>query len=288
MVMLETAALGLAQRIEATRLPLRRSVAELAAFAVHNALACIFPVIIFAGLAVLRGVPHRYDAMLVLCIGVQVWMVRAGLESKDEAKVITLFHLLGLAMEIHKVRIGAWAYPDHAWTKVSGVPLYSGFMYASVASFMCQAWRRLRLGFEAWPTRGTALVVAGLLYLNFMTNHYVADLRWPLVLVTFVVFRKTRVHFDAHRATRTMPLMATFFLIALFVWLGEQIGTYLGAWRYPSQMHGWHPVDLGKLSSWFCLVIVSLVFVGELKRARDGFRRAPERVGRDRGYACAA
>src|SRR5690242_16098837 len=109
----------------------RTGLAELAAFGVHCALACLFPVAIFAALAALRVVPHRYDLMLVVCLGVQVWMVQAKLETHGEAKVITLFHLLGLAMEIHKVRVGSWAYPDAAWTKVAGVPLYSGFMYAS-------------------------------------------------------------------------------------------------------------------------------------------------------------
>jgi uncharacterized membrane protein YoaT (DUF817 family) len=258
-----------------TAISARSGLYELSAFGLHCALACVFPVAIFAALAALRVVPHRYDLMLVICLGVQVWMVKAGLETKDEAKVITLFHLLGLAMEIHKVRIGSWAYPDEAWTKVCGVPLYSGFMYASVASFMCQAWRRLRLRFDAWPARGAALAIAALLYANFMTNHWIHDLRWPLVFVTFVVFRKTVVRFTAYARERSMPMMLAFFLIALFVWFGEQIGTYLGAWRYPSQMVAWHPVDVGKLSSWFCLVIVSLVLVGELKRRRAFSLRAP-------------
>jgi uncharacterized membrane protein YoaT (DUF817 family) len=262
--MLDTAAPTIAQRLERTGL------SELAAFGVHCALACVFPVAIFAALAALRVVPHRYDLMLLICLGVQLWMVRAKLETHDEAKVITLFHLLGLAMEIHKVRIGSWAYPDPAWTKVCNVPLYSGFMYASVASFMCQAWRRLTLRFEAWPRRGAALAISAMLYTNFMTNHWIRDLRWPLVFATFVVFRKTRVHFTAWRRERGMPMIVAFFLIALFVWFGEQIGTYLGAWRYPSQALAWHPVDVGKLSSWFCLVIVSLVLVGELKRMKGG------------------
>src|SRR5688572_29578627 len=119
---------------------------ELVSFGWKNAASCLFPVLIFASLALSRVVhiPYvaRYDLLLVICLGIQVAMVRFGLETKREAIVITVFHLLGLAMEIHKVQLGSWAYPEQAYTKVAGVPLYSGFMYASVASFMCQAWHR--------------------------------------------------------------------------------------------------------------------------------------------------
>ncbi len=256
------------------RVSARTQLAELAFFSAKNALSCLFPASIFACLALLRQVPYRYDVMLVLCLAIQWWMVRTGLETRDEAKAITLFHVLGLAMEVHKVHIGSWAYPDHALTKVFGVPLYSGFMYASVASFMCQAWRHFDLRFEGWPRTGVALAFAALLYANFVTNHYIHDLRWPLIAATFVIFRKTRVAFTAHVTTRRMPMILAFFLIAIFVWFGENIGTYLGAWRYPHQALAWEPVHLSKVSSWFCLVIVSLVLVGELKRIKLGEHRA--------------
>src|SRR5690606_15973009 len=93
----------------------------------------------------------RYDWLLIICLAMQVWMLRSGLETHDELKVITVFHLIGLALELFKVRMGSWSYPEEGWTKVGGVPLYSGFMYASVASYLCQAWRRMKVELVHWP-----------------------------------------------------------------------------------------------------------------------------------------
>ncbi len=70
-------------------------------------------------------------------------MVWTGLETRDELKAISLFHLLGIGLELFKTSksIGSWSYPDFAYTKLWGVPLFSGFMYASVGSYIIQAWR---------------------------------------------------------------------------------------------------------------------------------------------------
>src|SRR3712207_8122890 len=56
--------------------------------------------------------------------------------------VIFGFHLVGLALELYKVRQGSWSYPDTGLATVGGVPLYSGFMYAAVGSYVCQADRK--------------------------------------------------------------------------------------------------------------------------------------------------
>lgn len=49
------------------------------------------------------------------------------------------FHLLGLALELFKVHQGSWVYPGEAVTKVGGVALFAGFMFAAVGSYICQA-----------------------------------------------------------------------------------------------------------------------------------------------------
>jgi len=64
---------------------------------------------------------------------------------------IKRYHLIGLVLELFKVHMGSWSYPEEAYSKVFGVPLYSGFMYASVASYLCQAWRRLDVRLIDWP-----------------------------------------------------------------------------------------------------------------------------------------
>ena len=80
-------------------------------------------------------------------------VTRRGLESWDEVKAITLFHLIGFCLEVFKTSpaIGSWSYPDFAYTKVFGVPLFSGFMYAAVGSFIIQAWRLFDLRIQHHP-----------------------------------------------------------------------------------------------------------------------------------------
>ena len=124
-------------------------------FGYNQALACLFPVTIFLTLALSKIIPlsiiPRYDFILILCLLMQVFMVTAKFETWDELKVICLFHVIGLALELYKVHMGSWSYPEEGFSKLWGVPLYSGFMYASVASYMCQSWRRLHLTLVNWP-----------------------------------------------------------------------------------------------------------------------------------------
>jgi uncharacterized membrane protein YoaT (DUF817 family) len=241
-------------------------------FGVQQALACLFPVFIFGmlGLSKLIQIPflHRYDFLLLACLLMQVVMFKTRLETKDELKVITVFHLIGLALEIYKVQLGSWSYPEEGWSKVFGVPLYSGFMYASVASYMCQAWRRLRLKLERWPSAFLTVPVGAAIYLNFFTHHFMMDLRWILTGIIFVVFLRTIVHFEVNHHRYRMPLAASFVLIGFFIWLAENIATFLGAWTYPNQQEGWSLVHLGKFSSWFLLVIVSFIIVAQLKHVK--------------------
>jgi uncharacterized membrane protein YoaT (DUF817 family) len=251
---------------------------QLWVFGREQALSCIFPAAIFLTLALSRYWPipflHRYDLILLVLVAVQAGMVRSGLETRDELKVICVFHLIGLVLELFKVRHGSWSYPEEAWTKVGGVPLYSGFMYASVASYICQAWRRLHLNMEEWPPQIPVVVLGAAIYLNFFTHHYIPDLRWYLLAAVFAVFWRTRVSFSLRGETYRMPLVLSFFLIGFFIWLAENISTFLGAWEYPDQHARWHPVGLGKISSWYLLVMISMMIVTQLKRVKSG--RRPE------------
>lgn len=260
---------------EDTRLPRRvhaySYVVELFHFGLENARACVFPVFIFAMLALSQVLPlpiARYDFLLFACLGMQGLMLATGLETRDELKVITLFHLLGLGLELFKVHAGSWSYPEEALFKMWGVPLYSGFMYASVASFMIQAWRTLQLRFLHWPPAYLVLPLGVLIYLNFFTHHVLPDIRFLLVGAVLVVFGRTSVAFTPVSTTRRIPLVLAFLLIGIFVWFAENIATYFGAWQYPDQQDGWRMVSVHKLSSWSLLVIVSLMAVVQLKHVK--------------------
>ncbi|CAH8708395.1 DUF817 domain-containing protein [Paenibacillus thiaminolyticus] len=243
-------------------------------FGWQQALSCLFPAIIFAALALARviDIPYipAYDFMLLICLAVQIIMIRSRLETMDELKVICVFHLIGLVLEIYKVHMGSWAYPLDGWTKVFGVPLYSGFMYASVASYLCQAWRRLQVKLHRYPKPWCTVPLGAAIYLNFMTHHFIYDLRWVLTILLFAVFFRTYVEYTVLGVTRRMPLVLSFALIGFFIWVAENIGTFLGAWRYPHQANGWNLVQWGKFSSWFLLVIVSFMIVAQLKHVKEG------------------
>lgn len=241
---------------------------ELFAFGYKQALSCIFPVFIFICLAVSHLIPvmPRYDFLLLACILMQFMMYQSGMETKDEVLVITFFHLLGLIMELHKVHAGSWSYPETAWTKFFGVPLYSGFMYASVGSYVCQAWRRFDLHVKNWPSAWPVVLCGTAIYGNFITNYWLPDIRWYLVLVLLLVFRKTMVSFYTNGPVRHMPMLVAFILIGFFVWLAENIATWLGAWQYAYQHAGWQMVDFHKLSSWSLLIIVSVMIIAQLKK----------------------
>lgn len=244
---------------------------EMLVFGAKNALSCLFPVFIF-GMLLLTQVYEptflpRYDVLLIACLAMQVLMLSTGLETRDELKVICLFHLLGLAMEIHKVHHGAWSYPDFAYSKVLGVPLFSGFMYASVASFMTQSWRYFRTELNRWPSPWLSGAVGIAIYGNFFTNEYVPDIRWVIIPALFIVFLRTTVEFTTTRR-RVMPVTLSFLCICFFIWIAENIATSLRAWQYTHQADGWKTVHLGIIGSWFMLVIVSFILVAELKRAK--------------------
>ncbi|UII55309.1 DUF817 domain-containing protein [Cytobacillus spongiae] len=246
---------------------------DLLTFTYLQALSCIFPVIIFLtlGLSTYVKIPGvgRYDFILLICIIAQVFMIISKLETIDELKVICVFHLIGLALEIYKVHMGSWSYPEEAWSKIAGVPLYSGFMYASVASYMCQSWRRMSLRITGWPNLWLAWASAVAVYGNFFTHHYIYDFRWILKAVIVMIFFRSYVLFTLRSTTYRMPVPLSFVLIGFFIWIAENIATFYGAWQYPNQQDGWQLVHFSKISSWLLLVIVSFIIVAQLKHVKQ-------------------
>ncbi|WP_160037721.1 MULTISPECIES: DUF817 domain-containing protein [Paenibacillus] len=250
------------------------SLLQLLHFGCQQAMSCIFPVAIFGTLAISKwlNVPfiYRYDLILLVLIAVQYLMYRSGLETLDEIKVICVFHIIGLALELYKVQMGSWSYPEQGYSKLFGVPLYSGFMYASVASYMCQVWRRLKMDMTGWPGMVPASALGAAIYLNFFTHHYIPDFRWWLLALVAIVFWKTWIHYTVRTKTYRMPLTIAFLLVGFFIWLAENIATFFGAWKYPNQQEIWQPVGFGKISSWFLLVIISVIIVAQLKFVKAG------------------
>ncbi|MBS1703211.1 MAG: DUF817 family protein [Armatimonadetes bacterium] len=236
---------------------------EFLTFFVKQVQASVFALFIFSMLAVSQWqhVVPRYDFMLAACLAMQVYMVWSKLETKKELVAVTAFHGVGLALELYKVRHGSWTYPEFAYTKFSGVPLYSGFMYASVASYVFQAYRVFGLEFTRMPRKAWALLGVGLIYINFFTAKTFGDNRIWIILALLAMFLPSQAHFTCREGRFRMPMPVAFGLIGFFVWVGENLCTYLGAWLYPHQMDGWELVGATKIVSWSMMVMVAFVLI---------------------------
>jgi uncharacterized membrane protein YoaT (DUF817 family) len=134
-------------------------------------------------------------------------------------------------------------------------------MYASVGSYIARVWRIFDFRFDPYPPRWTTWLLAGLIYLNFFSHHYLPDIRYVLFAGIALLFWRTRIYFTNWREARWMPLLVGWLLVALFIWFAENIATYANAWIYPSQEAGWHMVSLAKLGSWYLLMYISFVLV---------------------------
>jgi len=211
----------------------------------------------------------RYDFLTLAALAIQVGMLAFRLETWDEEKVILIFHVVGTVMEIFKTYAGSWVYPEEALLRIAGVPLFSGFMYAAVGSYIARVWRIFDFRYTCYPPRWTTWLLAAGIYANFFLHHFWIDLRWLLFAATALIFLRTRVYFRNFRMHRWMPLLLGFGLVALFIWFAENIATFANAWNYPGQELAWKPVSLAKYGSWYLLMIISFVLVALVQPIRE-------------------
>ncbi len=251
-----------------------RFAVEFLYFGIKESRACLFAGLFFAAVILtpksgVLGLP-RYDVLLVAALAIQFWMICARLETLDEVKAICLFHVVGFALEVFKTSSGiqSWSYPDFAYTKLLGVPLFSGFMYAVVGSYIIQAWRLFHLRIQHHPPYWMASAIAVAIYANFFTHHFIGDFRWYLTAFLFGLYARTTVVFRPYDRDRQMPLLLSFVLIGFFLWLAENAATFLGVWHYPHQLGAWATVHVGKWGSWSLLVIMTFTIVANLKHIR--------------------
>jgi uncharacterized membrane protein YoaT (DUF817 family) len=257
---------------------------EFSVFVFKQGWACLFGALMLLALLVTHffwpeNAPiHRYDALTIYAIAVQAAMLAFRLETPREASVILIFHVVGTIMELFKTAAGSWIYPEAALLRIGGVPLFSGFMYAAVGSYIARVWRGFDFRFSDYPPPWATWLLAIAIYVNFFAHHWVADIRLLLFGATAVLFWRCQIWFRPLRSHRSMPLLVGFGLVALFIWFAENLGTFARAWTYPSQSNGWHMVPLAKLGSWYLLMIISFVLVSLVSPIRT-----PEasRSGRD-------
>ncbi len=256
---------------------LRQFILELVIFGKKQAEASIFGGNLLAILILTKWLDFsdffltRYDLIFLFAVVFQIILVVTKNETWREVKVIAVFHILATLMELFKTNpaIGSWHYgKEGGFFMLATVPLFTGFLYSSVGSYIARAWRIFKLSFNNFPSLTSISLLATAIYLNFFTHHFIPDLRIWLFLATFMIFAKTRVYFTMVKTPRSMPLLIGFALIAFFLYIAENIGTYSKTWLYPNQEIAWHLVPPSKYGSWFLLIIVSFTLIAAIYREK--------------------
>ncbi len=252
------------ERTLTTRLPGRAG--QVALFFAKLGWAAAFGILILSAIIFTRLIWSdewplaRYDALVIFALVTQILFIRFKLESLEEAKVILIFHISGTIMEIFKLSQGSWDYPDQGVLEIGGVPLFSGFMYASVGSFIARAIRIFHVQIAPYPAFWMTALLAIAIYGNFFTHHYTYDIRWILFAATLTLFWNTRIWFFIATTPRWIPLPLGALLSAILLWIAENIGTFTQTWTYETQGDT-GLVDIGKFGSWYLLLYVSFVTV---------------------------
>ncbi len=253
---------------------MRSFVIELWHFFVANLRASYFGVFLLSIFLLTQFVAipfiSRYDLIFLAAVGFQICVLVFRFEKLREFFIILLFHLLATGMELFKTHpaIGSWVYPGVASAVfvVGTVPLFTGFLYSAIGSYISRAFVFLKLSYEQFPNYVHLWILAVLVYINFFTHHFFFDIRYLLFAYIFAVFFKTKIHFEVYTKRRTMPFLLAAFLTALFVWMAENVGTFTHIWLYPSQIAYWQLVSFEKTGSWFLLLILSFALVSIIYR----------------------
>ena len=150
----------------------------------------------------------RYDFLTIAAVPFQAALLATRLESWREARVILAFHVVGTAMELFKTAAGSWVHPEPSLLSVGGVPLFSGFMYAAVGSYIARIWRLFEFCFTgyspAWcrPRSRCRSTSA------YLTHHWMVDLQLAIFAAVAFHFVHTQAFWSRSRtacAGRTRP-----------------------------------------------------------------------------------
>ena len=247
---------------------------EFLVFGIKQAWACLFGGLLLAGIIATgfwwpeNSSIARYDFLVIYAVAIQALFLITRLERPSEAIVILIFHLVGTAMELFKTDVGSWTYPEDSLLRIGNVPLFSGFMYAAVGSYLARVSRTHDFQFTRYPKLGWTMILAALIYVNFFSHHVLPDARFVLFAACAVLYGRTWVHYRVWRWQHKMPLLLGFGLVSLFIWIAENIATFARVWLYPGMEDGWHMVSVQKFGSWFLLMIISWVLVTLVHRPK--------------------
>lgn len=243
-------------------------------FAYKQAYACLFWAFMLGLMTItkyyypLSDILYRYDFLFISAILFQLFLILTKLESWREIWVIFFFHIIATGMEIFKTHpsIGSWTYPEPFILWIMSFPLFAGFMYSAVGSYIARVWRIFHFRFENFPRKFYTIILWGAIYINFFTHHYIFDFRYIILIWVLILFWKTRIYYTPRKKEYSMNLAFWFFLVSFFIWIAENIATYMNIWIYPHQMNHWNIVWPEKIIAWYLLMIISFVLVSLLHK----------------------
>jgi uncharacterized membrane protein YoaT (DUF817 family) len=183
---------------------------EFIVFGLKQAWACLFGGLMLGMILVTtfwwpdNGI-DRYDVFFVAALLIQTGMLVFRLETLDEAKVILIFHVVGTGMELFKTAAGSWIYPEDALFRLGGVPLFSGFMYACVGSYMARILRIFDITFTRYPPVWMTVLLAVAIYVNFFSHHYIFDFRWLLFAAVIALYMRSTMHYRVFASATACP-----------------------------------------------------------------------------------
>ena len=232
--------------------------------------ACLFGASILALLIITSAIWQsdwaiaRYDFLVVAAVAIQVLFIATRLETLGEAKVILFFHITGMVMEIFKVSAGSWSYPEPGLLKVGDVPLFTGFMYASVGSYFSRSLRLFHARLDGYPVEWMTWLLAAAIYVNFYSHHFIWDVRYVLMAATLILFARTVIAGRIAEQTFRVPLIGLVLFATFLLFVAENVGTHTGTWTYGQGTR----VALAKAGSWYLLLYVAFVQVALVHRTR--------------------
>ncbi|MEO0343657.1 MAG: DUF817 family protein [Pseudomonadota bacterium] len=203
----------------------------------------------------------RNDALFGVGVALVLLVFMLGVNRGFDAVPMVFVFALGIGLELQKTGIGAWAYADDGTLMLGAKPLFVGFMYASVASYVIRALRLKGLQVLHLPHWGWAALGGIVLY----GAYFLALPFWGrpvLILWAGLLYHRARVQSPSGS---WLPVPVALGFAALLLWVAENVGTMSGTWTYSGQSAG-ELVSLSKIGAWFVLLTVIFSVVTYLGR----------------------
>lgn len=214
----------------------------------------------------------RFDIIFIIVLFLQGILIALKIESKKDFLVIMIFHMVATIMELFKTSgsIGSWQYPwvSESIFHIYNVPLFTGFMYSAVWSYITRAQYFLNLEYVHYPKHRYVILLGITLYMNFFTHHFIWDFRWILILISIYLFYPTHIYFQVYKKRRKIHFITSALLTAIVIWIAENISTFYKIWLYPNQMIWWEMVSFSKVTAWYMLLIVSFAIISTLRELK--------------------